>query len=77
MPLTGKQRAALLLTSLDAATAAELLKGIDARTVQELAVELSYLDAAGQRDDQQTADVARQFCKSLQEEKSASGSRAS
>lgn len=68
MPLTGKQKAALLLTSLDAVTAAELLKGIDARTVQELAVELSYLDASGNRDARQTADVARQFCKSLQTE---------
>lgn len=67
MPLTGKQRAALLLTSLDAATAAELLKGVDPKTVQDLAVELSYLDAAGQRNDQQTVDVARQFCKSLQQ----------
>lgn len=68
MPLTGKQRAALLLTSLDAATAAELLKGIDAATVQELAVELTYLDVAGQRSDRQTVDVARQFCKSIQNE---------
>jgi len=68
VPLTGKQRAALLLTSLDAATAAELLKGIDAATVQELAVELTYLDAAGQRNARQTVDVARQFCKSLHEE---------
>jgi flagellar motor switch protein FliG len=66
--LTGKQRAALLLTTLDPMTAAELLKGVDAKTVQELAVELSYLDAAGQRSDRQTADVARQFCKSLQKE---------
>jgi len=49
-------------------TAAEMLKGIDAKTVQELAVELSYLDAAGQRNDKQTADVARQFCKSLQQD---------
>jgi flagellar motor switch protein FliG len=68
VPLTGKQKAALLLTSLDAVTAAELLKGVDARMVQELAVELSYLDAAGQRNARQTADVARQFCKSLQQE---------
>jgi len=66
--LTGKQKAALLLTTLDVATAAELLKGIDATTVQELAVELTYLDAAGQRNAQQTTDVARQFCKSLQDE---------
>jgi len=68
VPLTGKQRAALLLTTLDAATAAELLKGVDAKTVQELAVELSYLDAAGQRSDRQSADVARQFARSLQKD---------
>jgi flagellar motor switch protein FliG len=66
--LTGKQRAALLLTSLDAVTAAEMLKGIDAATVQELAVELSYLDASGFRDTRQTDEVARQFCKSLRQE---------
>jgi flagellar motor switch protein FliG len=66
--LTGKQKAALLLTSLDAGTAAELLKGVDTGTVQELAVELSYLDASGYRDAGQTFEVARQFCKSLQQE---------
>jgi flagellar motor switch protein FliG len=66
--LTGRQKAALLLTSLDAATAAEMLKGLDAATVQELAVELSYLDAAGFRDTKQTAEVARQFCQSLRQE---------
>jgi flagellar motor switch protein FliG len=66
VPLTGKQRAALLLASLDAATAAEMLKGIDPRMVQELAVELSYLDAAGLRNAKQTAAAARQFCQSLQ-----------
>ncbi len=70
MPLTGKQKAALLLTTLDAATAADLLKGIDTGTVQELAVELSYLDAAGFHDAKQTTEVARQFCKSLQQESS-------
>ena len=68
MALTGKQKAALLLGSLDPATAAEMLKGVDAKIVQELAVELSYLDAAGQRNARQTADIARQFCKSLQDQ---------
>ena len=68
MALTGKQKAALLLTSLDVATATEMLKGIDAKVVQELAVELSYLDAAGHRNAKETAEVARQFCKSLQNE---------
>jgi flagellar motor switch protein FliG len=67
VPLTGKQRAALLLASLDAATAAEMLKGVDPGTVQELAVELSYLDAAGLRTPKQTTDVVRQFCRSLQD----------
>jgi flagellar motor switch protein FliG len=67
MALTGKQKAALLLVSLDPATAAEMLKGVDMKVVQDLAVELSYLDAAGQRNTRQTADIARQFCKSLQD----------
>jgi len=66
--LTGKQKAALLLTSLDVATAAELLKGVDPRMVQDLAVELSYLDASGYRNAKQTAEVARQFCQSLENE---------
>jgi len=68
VPLTGKQKAALLLGSLDPATAAEMLKGVDTKIVQELAVELSYLDAAGQRNARQTAEIARQFCKSLQDQ---------
>lgn len=70
MTLTGKQKAALLLTSLDPGTAAELLKGVDARVVQELAVELSYLDVAGHRNVRQTTEVARQFCTGLQNESS-------
>ncbi len=70
MKWTGKQKAALLLTSLDPASAAELLKGVDARMVQELAVELSYLDAAGHRNVRETTEVARQFCSSLQNESS-------
>jgi len=68
VPLTGKQKAAILLTTLDATTAAELLKGVDAATVQDLAVELSYLDATGLRDTRQMTDVARQFCHSLRQE---------
>ena len=66
MALTGKQKAAMLLMSLDAGTASELLKGVDAQVVQELAVELAHLDAAGYRSNKQNAEVARQFCDSLQ-----------
>ena len=65
MPLTGKQKAAMLLMSLDASTAAELLKGIDPQIVQELAVEVAYLDVAGPSMINQSAEVARQFCLSL------------
>ncbi len=66
MVLSGKQKAAMLLMNLDAATAAELLKGVDAKVVQELAVELAYLDAAGLRDTKRNAEIARQFCDLLQ-----------
>ena len=66
MTLTGKQKAAMLLMSLDVATASELLKGLDAKVVQELAVELAYLDTTGCRSSKQTAEIARQFYDSLQ-----------
>ena len=69
--LTRKQKAALLLTSLDVGTVGELLKGVDPKTVQELAVELGYLDAAGHRNARQTAEVARQFYSSLQKQSEA------
>jgi flagellar motor switch protein FliG len=64
--LTGKQKAAMLLMSLDTATATELLKGVDAEVVQELAVELASLDAAGNRSSRQSLKLARQFFDSLQ-----------
>ena len=69
MALTGKQKAAMLLMSLDAATAAELLKGVKPDLVQEVAMELAYLDASGYRRDKQSTQIARQFCNSLQAEK--------
>lgn len=59
--LKGKQKAALLLMGLDAPTAGELLKGLDSQTVQELALELAYLDASGYRDSRESADAARNF----------------
>lgn len=69
MVLTGKQKAAVLLTSLDAITAAELLKGVKHEVVQELAVELAYLDAAGLHNGKQTYEVVSQFCNSLDPKK--------
>ncbi len=65
MTLTGKQKAAMLLLSLDMATATELLKGLDTDTVQDLAQELMYLDAAGYRSSKQSFELAREFRQSL------------
>ncbi len=63
--LTGKQKAAMLLMSLDTVTASELLKGVDAEVVQELAVELAHLDAAESSRTKQSLKLTRQFCNSL------------
>lgn len=65
MALTGKQKAAMLLMSLDAATAAELVNGLDAQVVQELAVELAYLDAADLKSSRKSTKIVRQFHHSL------------
>lgn len=65
MALTGKQKAAMLLMSLDAATAAELVNGLDAQVVRELAVELAYLDAADLKSSNKSTKIVRQFHHSL------------
>ena len=66
MELKGKQKAAMLLMSLDTVTSAELLKGVDDKVLLELAVELEHLDAMGLQDNKQNYEIARQFCNSLQ-----------
>ncbi len=66
MALTGKQKAAMLLMSLDITTATEMLKGLDQKVVQELTVELAYLDAAGFKNGKQSAKIVQQFHDSLQ-----------
>ncbi len=67
MPLTGKQKAAMLLLSLDAATATELLKGVNHDMVKELAAEVAHLDASGFRSSQQSLEMVRKFHSSLQQ----------
>jgi flagellar motor switch protein FliG len=66
MALTSKQKAAMLLMSLDVATATEMLKGLDQKVIQELAVELAYLNTAGFSSSKQSTDIAKQFYNSLQ-----------
>jgi flagellar motor switch protein FliG len=63
--LKGRQKAALLLMGLDAPTAGELIKGMDPKMVQELALELAYLDASGYRESKESIDLARDFCNYL------------
>ncbi len=70
MALRGTHRAAMLLTSLDAETAAELLKGLPADDIQQIAVELARIDASGRRDRREEANIAREFYNSLQKKQS-------
>lgn len=70
MALSGKQKAAILLMSLDTFTAAELLKGLGADEIQEIAIELAKMEASEQRDAREQAKIAREFFNSLQKEQS-------
>ena len=65
--MTGKQKAAMLLMSLDAATATELLKGLGAEEIQEIALELAHIDASKKISDDEQTQIAQEFCSSLQQ----------
>lgn len=65
MTLTGKQKAALLLMSIDAPTAIELLKDVAPDAVQDIALELAYLDANGYRSGPVSIELTNEFCNSL------------
>ena len=66
MAQTGKRKAAMLLAGLDEATATELLKGQPDEVIQEIALELSQLDATGQVEPEESVAVATEFCAALQ-----------
>lgn len=70
MALTGKQKAAMLLMSLDVGSASELLKGVDTEVVKEIALELARLDVSGQRDSKEQAKTVREFGALLRESSS-------
>ncbi len=65
MVLIGKQKAAMLLMSLDVVTAAELLKGVSPEVVEELAMELASLEASGLCNSREQEKVVQEFCNSL------------
>jgi len=63
--LTGIQKAAMLLMSLDDATATELLKGLDAEEIQDIAMEVAQINATEQLDAREQAKVAQEFFSTL------------
>lgn len=67
MALSGKQKAAMLLMSLDTMTAAELLRGLPADDIEEIALELARIDASEQHDFREQARVTREFYNLLQQ----------
>lgn len=67
MALSGKQKAAMLLMSLDTVTAAELLRGLPPDDIQDIAIELARIDTSEQRDLKEQARVAREFYNCLQQ----------
>ena len=68
MALMGKQKAAMLLMSLDDMTASELLKGLGAQKIQEIAMELARIEASNGSYAREQAKIAREFCNSLERE---------
>lgn len=66
MALTGRQKAAILLMSLDATTAAELLKDIDPEEVQDIAMEIVQIDPEEQSHKKEQEKVVREFFNSVQ-----------
>ena len=67
MALAGKQKAAILLMSLDAVTATELLRGLDAKEIQEIALELARIDKSENQDSKERAKIIQEFYNSLRE----------
>ena len=65
MALSGKQKAAMLLTSLDPGTVVELLRGLPAENLQEIGIELTRMDAMGNKGTVERVKVAQEFFASL------------
>jgi flagellar motor switch protein FliG len=68
MALSGKQKAAILLMSLDTLTAVELLKGLDTDEIQDIAIELARIDASEHGDVKEQVKIVREFYNSLHQE---------
>jgi len=64
--LTGRQKAALLLMSLDETATAELLKGLDTEGIQNITMELAQIDASAQSNTKDQEAVTQEFYRSLE-----------
>jgi flagellar motor switch protein FliG len=72
MAVKGIQKAAMLLTMLDASTAMEMLKDLPQEIIQKIAMELSHLDARKEYDEELSAQAAREFYNELTRSQSGS-----
>ncbi|MBW8036087.1 MAG: hypothetical protein FVQ79_10770 [Planctomycetes bacterium] len=68
MALTGRQKAALLLMSLDEMAAAELLKGLGTEGIQSITMEIAQLSVSRESNSKHQEEVAQEFYESLQGE---------
>jgi len=66
--MTGKQKAAMLLMSLDTMTTVELLKGLPSEDVHEIGMEVVRIEVSGRRDSEEEAKIVQEFCGALQRE---------
>ena len=72
----GARKAALLLMSLDAASAAELLRNAPKAVITGIAVEMAYLEAAGQGPKSVNVEPAKEFFTLLRGRKAGASSSA-
>ena len=70
MAISGKRKIAMLLISLDAETAKDLLSDYPADTVQEIVMEMARLDATGKRGGDDFVKIMENFCIDLEKQKS-------
>jgi flagellar motor switch protein FliG len=68
---TAAQKAALLLMSLDPATASELLKGLSDSQIESLSLEMARMERGGKKLAQSKSEAAKEFCTSLESSQSA------
>ncbi len=73
MALSGTRKAALLLSSLDARTAADLLKSASPQTVTEIAAEIAYLAGAKEEKAKAASEMVQELSELFQKKKSQPG----